>query len=94
MGPQGVSRKHADAALEHAADDEEALDQRVAASRRQIKAWIVALEEGKQAPPPTQESSSQGKGLRPVVPPPKARQSSYSSRLRSTTSHYATKYGS
>ena len=74
-------------------EDEEALDQRVATSRQQIKVWLRALQEGKSTQSSTKESLSRGPALRPVIPPPKARQSSYSSRLRSTTSHYSAKFG-
>ena len=109
-------------------EDEETLDQRVSTSRQQIKAWVRALEEGKQPPnkantskpppdsptqapsppqgarPPQQPTrmpllskaagigggappSIAGRAALPPVkpPPPKARETSYSMRLRANT---------
>ena len=85
--------------------DEELLDQRVAASRHQIKAWVRALEQGKQEDkrrvqrqqgdlraasglvaegvvPGAKKLQGPKAPLAPVRPPPRARESSYSLRLR------------
>lgn len=96
----------------HDDDDEEALDQRVVASRQQIKTWVRALEKGRQQPalqgpprrtPSTTPSASAltsleaaapaaKRALPPVVPPPRARQSSYSMRLRSQAVTWGARY--
>jgi len=91
-------------------EDEEALDQRVAASRQQIKTWLRALEQGKREPAarmgmaasgladrhagmsPPAATAMTAAALPPVRPPPRARQSSYSVRLRSTTHQWGAKY--
>ena len=79
-------------------DNEEALDQRVASSRQQIKAWVRALEEGKRERAPQGSALGGVRGLNcvgsiavlpPVVPPPRARQSSYSQRLRLNAARYS-----
>ena len=83
---------------EPADDNEEALDQRVASSRQQIKAWVRALEEGKRERAPQGSALGGVRGLNcvgsiavlpPVVPPPRARQSSYSQRLRLNAARYS-----
>jgi len=103
-----------DSAEDDADDQEEALDQRVAASRQQIKAWLRALEEGKHEKAPTGRVAAAIEGraaaaaegrpggpiiarapteLAPVVPPPRARQSSFSHRLRAQTMQWNARSG-
>lgn len=97
-----------DAAIDDDDENEEALDQRVAASRRQIKDWLRALEEGKRENAPkgrTKLDAARGVGdgggvvraptaaLPPVVPPPRARPSGFSNRLRLQAAHWNVRSG-
>lgn len=87
-------------------EDEERLDQRVAASRQQIKLLLRAYTQGKteHAAPKahtglntSSAANRQGSAmvvgaLPPVRPPPRAKQPSYSTRLRSQTATWSAKY--
>ena len=91
-------------------EDEEALDQKVIASRQQIKTWLRALEEGQAQTSHVLAGVGGGRSgigigggrgpkgpaaaiaaLPPVRPPPKAKQSSFSARLRSSTTQWSQK---
>lgn len=71
-------------------EDEETLEQRVTTSRQQIKAWVRALQEGKQHQCHSGAASGSRPPLPPVRPPVKARGgASYSMRLRERTATWA-----
>ena len=93
---------------ELAGEDEEALEQKVIASRHQIKTWLKALEEGKTDLPPRPHAAlparelggdvprvapsvAAGGALPPVRPPPKAKESSFSMRLRKNAATWSQK---
>ncbi len=69
-------------------DEEETLDQRVAASRAQIKELLRALEEGKRPGP---DAGSSDGGLLPPVAAPSRRHEGFSSRLRARTREWSSK---
>ena len=90
----GTSQVSAAEAESSEQEDEETLDQRVSTSRQQIKAWLRALEQGKQEQNKQLQPGGKLKApkgaLPPVRPPPKARENTtYSMRLRQRTATWS-----